>query len=100
TFDEALIPIWCCGEKKSPNLDSKQNNGGSYGPIFTPLARGGGQTGAIFISPFIKPATLSLTSYNHYSYLKSMENLFGLPHLGYAGSAGLRPFGHDIYSGV
>jgi phosphatidylinositol-3-phosphatase len=97
TFDEALFPSACCGEKKGPNLGPKRNNGGSYGPL-TPLAPGGGVTGAIFISKYIAKHTVSLRSYNHYSYLRSMENLFGLPHLGYAAQTGLRPFGKDIYS--
>ena len=96
-FDEGLLPLSCCGEKKAPNLAADNNNGGSYGP-FTPLATGGGQTGAIMISKYIKPATLSLRFYNHYSYLRSMEDLFGLAHLGYAAQAGLRPFGADIYT--
>jgi hypothetical protein len=34
--------------------------------------------------------------YNHYSLLRSIESNFGLPYLGYAGQAGLRPFGEDI----
>ncbi|TMK16613.1 MAG: phosphoesterase, partial [Actinobacteria bacterium] len=96
-FDEALLPTSCCGEKKGPNLGPKNNNGGSYGPL-TPLAPGGGQTGAIFISKFVKPATVSYRFYNHYSYLRSMEDLFALPHLGYAAQNGLRPFGKDIYT--
>jgi len=97
TFDEGIIPLSCCGEPKGANLGPKENNGGSYGPL-TRFATGGGQTGAIFISRFIKPRTVSYHSYNHYSYLRSMEDLFGLPHLGYAARPGLRPFGTDIYT--
>jgi phosphatidylinositol-3-phosphatase len=97
TFDEALYPSSCCGEKKGPNLGPNENNGGSYGPL-TPLATGGGVTGAIFLSKYIVPKTVSRFAYNHYSYLKSMEKLFGLPLLGYAAQDGLRPFGGDIYS--
>jgi hypothetical protein len=98
-FDEALIPLACCHEPKGPNLGANENNGGSYGPL-TPFAPGGGITGAIFISKYIKPLTISLKAYNHYSYLRSMEDLFGLAHLGYAAMPGLRPFGTDIYSGM
>jgi hypothetical protein len=37
------------------------------------------------ISPYIKPHTLNtVDTYNHFSLLKSIENLFGLPLLGYA----------------
>jgi hypothetical protein len=30
--------------------------------------------------------------------LRSVEDVFGLPHLGYAGAAGLRAFGADIFT--
>ena len=44
-----------------------------YDPTdFTP---GGGDTGTVLISPFIKPGTVSSTYYNHYSTLRTMENL-------------------------
>jgi hypothetical protein len=38
------------------------------------------------------------TPYNHYSMLRSIEDLFLLPHLGYAGKAGLQPFGDDDFT--
>jgi phosphatidylinositol-3-phosphatase len=45
-------------------------------------------------------------SYNHYSALRSYEDLLGLTaggddghgHLGYAGTAGLLPFGKDVFN--
>jgi hypothetical protein len=51
----------------------------------------------VLISPFIKPGTVSKMPYNHYSLLRSLEDLFGLDHLGYAGQAGLKAFGTDIF---
>ena len=37
------------------------------------------------ISPYIKPNTLNtIETLNHFSLLKSIETLFGVPHLGYA----------------
>ena len=45
-----------------------------YDPTdFTP---GGGDTGTVLISPLIKPGTVSSTYYNHYSSLRTMEDLF------------------------
>jgi hypothetical protein len=39
----------------------------------------------VLLSPFISPHTvLTKTSYNHYSSLASIEDLFGLHHLGEA----------------
>jgi hypothetical protein len=77
----------CCNEQPGPNTI---NPGGLIpGP-------GGGRTGAVMLSPCIRAGTVSNLSYNHYSQLRSIENIFGLPHLGYAGQGGLAPFGVDI----
>jgi hypothetical protein len=80
---------------------------------------GGGITGSVLISPLIKPGTVSTTSYNHYSWLRTMEDIFrvsdgtgtapltagtvsggldGQGHLGFAAQAGLRPFGPDVFT--
>jgi hypothetical protein len=80
TFDEAEEPTLdttvCCGETPGPAADGGGN--GVSGP-------GGGVVGAVLLSPFVTPGTMmSKTSYNHYSSLASIEDLFGLPHLGEA----------------
>jgi hypothetical protein len=88
---------------------------------FTP---GGGDTGTVLISPLIKPGTVSSTYYNHYSMLRTLEDLFltgrtcteptnadtplpvgsvcggldGLGHLGYAAQQGLTDFGPDVFT--
>jgi phosphatidylinositol-3-phosphatase len=36
-------------------------------------------------------------AYNHYSLLRSIEDLFELEHLGYAGRKGLATFGKDVW---
>ena len=94
-FDEGVTGLSCCNETTSPMVGSGTNSGF---PIPGAAGAGGGQTGAVLESPFIKPGTLSLLSYNHYSYLRSMEDLFGLSHLGYAGQTGLASFGSDIFT--
>ncbi len=48
------------------------------------------------VSNCIQPGTVSAEPYNHYSLLRSVEDNFGLPNLGYARQAGLQPFGKDI----
>ena len=78
TFDEAEQPTLdstaCCGETPGPAAAGGGN--GESGP-------GGGKMGAVLISPFINPGTVvTKTYYNHYSSLASIEDLFGLPHLG------------------
>jgi hypothetical protein len=90
TFDEAASAdaSACCNEPSGPNTTMP----GAHGP-------GGGRIGAVLLSPFIKPGTVSDVPYNHYSMLRSVEDLFGLKHLGYAGETGLAPFGADVYTG-
>jgi hypothetical protein len=59
---------------------------------------GGGRVGAVLLSPFIKPGTVSMTAYNHYSALRSIEDLFGLTHLGDAAMPQVTSFGPDVYT--
>jgi hypothetical protein len=89
-FDEAgSDSSSCCGEQSGPNTLAA---GGPMG------GSGGGRTGAVLLSPFIAPGTVSAQDYNHYSLLRSIEDAFGLSHLGYAGAPGLRTFGGDIFT--
>jgi hypothetical protein len=77
TFDEAddADATACCGETKGPAAQSGGN--GIKGP-------GGGRVGAVLVSPFITPGSVVTQSFNHYSSLASIEDLFGLAHLGEA----------------
>jgi hypothetical protein len=36
--------------------------------------------------------------YNHYSLLRTLENLYGVDYLGYAARPGLRAFGRDVFA--
>ncbi len=91
TWDEANIDpdssTACCDQQTGPNTPSP----GIVGP-------GGGRTGTVLISPFIEPGSTNDTEYNHYGLLRSIEDLYGLGHLGYAGRSGLKPFGDDVYN--
>ena len=94
-------------------------------PLFSSTIEtpGGGDTGSILISPLIKPGTVSTVDYNHYSWLRTMEDLFqvgkghsnstipggagsvsqgldGDGHLGFAAQPNLRTFGSDIFNNV
>ncbi len=79
TFDEAATSDTssCCGEIPGPGSPQP----GVTGP-------GGGDVGAVLLSPCIAPGTVTQTAYNHYSMLGSVEDLFGLSHLGYAALPG------------
>jgi hypothetical protein len=95
-------------------------------PLFDPtdFTPGGGDTGTVLISPLIKPGTVSSTYYNHYSTLRTMEDLLltgqscsepsnldtplaagtvcggldGHGHIGYAAQPGLASFGPDVFT--
>jgi hypothetical protein len=77
----------CCGEGPGPNS-----------PLPGIFGMGGGVVGALVLSHWTRPGTWSTTPYNHYSLLASIEDIFGLPHLGYARTAGLDRFGLDVYN--
>jgi hypothetical protein len=90
-------------------------------PLFdaTDPTPGGGDTGSVLISPYIKPGTSTTRFYDHYSWLRTMEDVFqvdkghdhaALPagtvsggldrkgHLGFASTPGLAPFGRDVFN--
>ena len=41
---------------------------------------------------------MSQKSYNHYTMLRSIEDLYGLRHIGFAQLPGQQPFGSDIFA--
>lgn len=69
---------------------------------------GGGKIGALFLnSKYIKPGSVNTTGYyNHYSTLKSIEDLLGITnggtdgkgHLGFAADPLTQSFGKDIFN--
>ncbi len=91
----------CCNEPSGPNtqLPGVPDAAKIFGLTITGGVgnSGGGQTGTILVSPFIKPGTVTMTSYNHYYTLHSIESFFGLSFLGYAGNPGTTSFGTDIF---
>lgn len=94
----------CCSQQPGPNLAPfPQSTSYPYkGTTITMTKQGfgGDRTGAVLVSKFIKPGTVSTVPYNHYSMLRSVEDIFGLDHLGYAAQAGLTPFGNDIFTNL
>jgi hypothetical protein len=79
----------CCNELPGPNSPLP----GITGP-------GGGRVGAVVLSRFVRAGTAVTTPYNHYSLLRTIEDLFGLGHLGFAGQSGLDSFGLDVFATV
>jgi len=73
----------CCGQPLFPNAPAKTLSG---------APKGGGTVGALLLSPYVKGATTSQEQYNHFSLLRTIEDLFGLAHLGYAGLSAVNSF--------
>lgn len=60
---------------------------------------GGGQVGLVLISQYVKPGTQdAIDSFNHFSLLASIESLFGLKRIAYAGDPLLPVFGTSVYT--
>jgi hypothetical protein len=98
TYDEAEAggtdedATACCDEPPSiSTAGTETGQAGLTGP-------GGGRVGLLALSPFIKPDSTTATPYNHFSLLRSIEDIFGLPHLGEAAAPGLASFGADVFT--
>ena len=84
----------CCNEQAGPNDPQP----GIQGP-------GGGRTGTLVIGKCVAAGKKDATPYNHYSLLRTLEDLFGITtggsdkrgHLGFAGASGLKSFGKDVF---
>jgi hypothetical protein len=87
TFDESESGAEGCCVQDHPNTP---NAGGQT------LGPGGGRTGTVVVSPFVRPGTTTDTPYNHYSFLRTLEDLFGLSPLGYAARS--TAFGADVFN--
>ncbi|HEY2282357.1 MAG TPA: alkaline phosphatase family protein [Solirubrobacteraceae bacterium] len=79
----------CCGQPKFPNVPAPA---GGIGPP------GGGQVGALLLSPFIKGGATVQDTYNHFSLLRTVEDLFKLGHLGYAGAKEVSSFAASLFT--
>lgn len=85
----------CCNERPGPT-----------DPLPGLTGAGGGKVGTLVIGRCVAHGKQDTVAYNHYSLLRSLENIFGITtggtdghgHLGYAAAAGLRPFGSDLFS--
>ena len=124
TFDESgftdsrACPAVNQADCKSPTGPNVSNPG--FSPILglfhlqTPptanyVYAGGGQVGAVlFNARYIEPGSINTAgSYNHYSALRSYEDLLGIHeggddgrgHLGYASVRDLNTFGVDVFNG-
>jgi phosphatidylinositol-3-phosphatase len=81
----------CCAQPAFPNMPAPSGSAAALGP------EGGGQVGALLLSPFVKARSTSQEPYNHFSLLRTIEDLFGLKHIGYAGAAKVQSFEPSLF---
>jgi hypothetical protein len=79
----------CCGQPRFPNLNAPTTG-------LTP--RGGGTVGALLLSPYVKGGATSQEPFNHFSLLRTIEDLFGLKHLGYAALPAVKPLEPGMFT--
>ena len=91
----------CCSQPPGPNLGAFPQSAqiGPYTLNFQDF--GGDRTGAVLLSPFLKAGTVSNTGFNHYSLLKTLEDIFDTDeYLGYAGQPALVGFFGAVTSDI
>ncbi len=90
----------CCGQQPGPNIGPFPAIESDDHYVTKLQSFGGDRTGTVLVSPFLRAGAVSTTPFNHYSLLKSIEDLLGTRgHLGYAAQPGLIGFfdaGSDI----
>jgi hypothetical protein len=93
---------YCCSEQTGPNLGPfPQSTEIIPGVTLVQNDYGGDRTGAVLLSPLLKPGTVSNTPFNHNSLLKTLEDIFDTDaYLGYAGQPGLLSFFGSVTSDV
>jgi hypothetical protein len=85
----------CCATPEYPNLPAPPVPAGAEPPTAGPVkpTGGGGRVGMLLISPYLAPGTVEEGAYyNHFSFLRSVEELFSLEPLGYAAEPALSGF--------
>ncbi len=77
----------CCGTLSYANTT---NPGGAFTP-----GPGGGRVGALVLSPFAAKGVVDPTASDHFTLLRTIEDLFGLTYLGF--STERKPFGQTVF---
>jgi hypothetical protein len=91
-------PSSCCIAPAYPNQPPEAP---PAEPVTGPVkpTGGGGRVGLLLLSPFVTPGSVDESGYfNHFSLLRSIEELFELEPLGYAGEEALTGFDSTVYN--
>lgn len=105
TFDQApqegpnADSSGCCMSSEFPNIATSGGESSPAAAATGATPAGGGKVGLLLISKYVKPGSFNATGqYNHFSLLRSIENLFALQPLGYAAEPGLLTFDSSVFN--
>jgi hypothetical protein len=91
----------CCGTPEYPNLPAPATpppgaEPAAPGPVKP--SGGGGRVGMLLLSPYVTPGTVDEAAYyNHFSFLRSVEELLELEPLGYAADPVITGFDSTVF---
>jgi phosphatidylinositol-3-phosphatase len=95
---EAADSSSCCANPEYPNLPPPVASAEPATPGPVKPSGGGGQVGMLLLSPYVAPGTVDESGYyNHFAFLRSVEELLGLEPLGYAAEPALTGFDSSVY---
>ncbi len=86
----------CCATPEYPNLPpaaAAQPDSRGVKP-----SGGGGRVGMLLLSPYVLAGSVAEGYFNHFSFLRSVEELFGLTPLGYAAEPVVQSFDETVYN--
>ncbi len=87
----------CCLFPAYPNLPAEPAEAAPGGEVRE--TGGGGRVGAVLLSPYIEPGSVSEANFNHYSLLVTIEEFFGLTRIGYGAEPLVVGFGEEMFAG-
>ncbi len=106
TFDQApqsgavVDSSSCCATPEYPNLPTPAAPASTEPTVPGPVkpSGGGGRVGMLLLSPYVAPGSVDEAAYyNHFSFLRSVEELLGLELLGYAAEPALTGFDGSVF---
>ncbi len=106
TFDQApqtgpvVDSSSCCGTPEYPNVPAPAAPVGAEPAAPGPVkpTGGGGRVGMLLLSPYVTPGSIDESGYyNHFSLLRTVEELFSLEPLGYAADPVLTAFDSSVF---
>jgi phosphatidylinositol-3-phosphatase len=88
----------CCATPEYPNLPPAV--AAEPNPKGVKPAGGGGRVGMLLLSPYVLAGSVAEGYFNHFSFLRSVAELFGLTPLGYAAEPVVQAFDESVYNNI